>query len=1445
MKKLLYSCFSLLFAGGLMAQATNPTPQALPYAQNFSSMTGSSTSLPAGWVAWVASSSVTSFPTTGPTGDASVTGGTAATTANGVYDYNGKIGFLNSGSVSNAVALAINTTGMAQINVSYDAMTMRDPNARINVMALQYRVGNTGTWTTLNASGYNNNLTPNTTGTNPVNVQNRSVLLPAACNNQPEVQLRWVNKDSTGTGSRPSFAIDNVNITAQPASTNLVNLSLSQNSGTEAAQTTVTITATAASNVTTNETVDITVTGVNITAGDYILSNSTITIPSGNNSGSVTLTVVDDLLNEGLETCTISIASISSGLATGTIASVPFTIIDNDSVINMTAINQATQTQDFDLLENSGTGLSTFPFGVYILEQTPSSSANVDGLYRAGDGSSTTGDVYSFGSGTDPDRALGSISSGSFTPTMFGVQLLNSTGQIVNAIDLAYVGEQWRDGGNAGGDSIIVEYSTDATSLSNGTWHLIPALKFNSPVQSGVASALDGNLPQNRVSLSTQLTNIGNLNPGQVIWIRWTDADVVGNDHGMAIDDFVATPRYLACPEPTQQVTTLSSSAVTGNSVTLNWSGGNGPNVIVVARNGAAVSDFPQDGINYTASSVFGTPSAALGSGFVVYSGLANGGPVTVTGLNGGDTYHFAAFAYDCNPAEYNTTTPALLQETIPVIPSLSVTPASLAAFSAQANFNSTTDSITVSGSNLLNDISLQTAAPFEISTNFNGPYQTSLQIAPVAGSVAPTKVYVRMRSAIAGTFSDSIQVSTQGDGPYNVYVNGTATPSGTFPTQFQLCSGNYTFNAWNSSEQAGTYPTAMRFHLTSTMDPDSNTVMTGDYSAAYNLTGGSRINGLNNDGLAFANTGTASNGGHLGTAVLGLNTMGRNNIQVSWLAGTQTAGAGTPTPRDYRLRLEYKIGGGQWTVIPNSEYQTVGTSNGQTQSFNITLPQQCENQPEVYLQWRYYQYAANNGGSRPAIRLDSITVASAADPASVSDIVAVPLSETDTIYSNLTGALNTVSDGAQIFAFEVRDGGSANLSDLKPTEITGLSFVAGTSHSAGNFNDVFQTVSLFNGSVKLADATLNPGSIDFNGLNISVADATSQSFQIRATLSSNGLLVDKSNIQILLDGAGISQSNACLSSAIVMPTPIESADTMNVIEVSGTAFAFSGISQPITVNQPFTLTLSAVDFNGNIDRDPRDAGLSLIAGSGNLTSASGLSPVNLVNGQYTWSDLVYDVVGSFTIRATDPNSFVQGDTILNAQPVCNAPSAASGINFTNIMDASMTVQWTNGNGSGRILLARKDSAVTETPNDGTSYTASSTYGTSGTELGQSFVVYDGNGSSVTISGLLPGTTYHFALFEYDCTPVKYASGVTSFGTTTTTSIEDHKENMLLAHPNPVTAGTDVQLNRTVTGMLTDITGKIIRSLDETQTVSTDGLNAGIYILKTTGGHSLRLVVVR
>jgi len=103
------------------------------------------------------------------------------------------------------------------------------------------------------------------------------------------------------------------------------------------------------------------------------------------------------------------------------------------------------------------------------------------------------------------------------------------------------------------------------------------------------------------------------------------------------------------------------------------------------------------------------------------------------------------------------------------------------------------------------------------------------------------------------------------------------------------------------------------------------------------------------------------------------------------------------------------------------------------------------------------------------------------------------------------------------------------------------------------------------------------------------------------------------------------------------------------------------------------------------------------------------------------------------------------------AETTCEPPVIqASDISFTLIATNRIGLTWVNGNGQSRLVVVRGTNAVNQNPIDGTSYAANPVFG-GGSHLGDgNFVVFNGTGNAVQVSGLFPGATYHFRVYEYN-----------------------------------------------------------------------------------------------
>lgn len=133
------------------------------------------------------------------------------------------------------------------------------------------------------------------------------------------------------TGGTTALVIANADATMQCFLLPYANISANVTTGTEAAGTTITLTVSITGTIASPQTVDLDVTGLGITAGDYTISGTTVNIPAGvNPTGTVTFTILNDVLYEGLETATITMLNPSAGIELGFTSAIDLDITDND-----------------------------------------------------------------------------------------------------------------------------------------------------------------------------------------------------------------------------------------------------------------------------------------------------------------------------------------------------------------------------------------------------------------------------------------------------------------------------------------------------------------------------------------------------------------------------------------------------------------------------------------------------------------------------------------------------------------------------------------------------------------------------------------------------------------------------------------------------------------------------------------------------------------------------------------------------------------------------------------------------------------------------------------------------------------------------------------------------------------------------------------------------------
>ena len=206
--------------------------------------------------------------------------------------------------------------------------------------------------------------------------------------------------------------------------------------------------------------------------------------------------------------------------------------------------------------------------------------------------------------------------------------------------------------------------------------------------------------------------------------------------------------------------------------------------------------------------------------------------------------------------------------------------------------------------------------------------------------------------------------------------------------------------------------------------------------------------------------------------------------------------------------------------------------------------------------------------------------------------------------------------------------------------------------------------------------------------------------------------------------------------------------------------------------------------------------------------------------------------------------------------PIANEPAVAS-INPVSgsISTSSITLNWTNGDGSNRVVLIKEGSPVDAQPMDGSFYNANAVFG-SGSEVGTgNYSVYVGSGNNITITGLVPGTIYYYEIFEVNGTGNKsnYLTSSSAQGSQSSNSVSTLTTNgsvsyKILVYPNPAKDKLFIEQKGVLKLRVFNSIGKelLVATISDNGSIAIDNLVAGAYILELHKDDSIsrRVIVI-
>ncbi|WP_421841944.1 tandem-95 repeat protein [Marinobacter algicola] len=332
-----------------------------------------------------------------------------------------------------------------------------------------------------------------------------------------------------------------------------------------------------------------------------------------------------------------------------------------------------------------------------------------------------------------------------------------------------------------------------------------------------------------------------------------------------------------------------------------------------------------------------------------------------------------------------------------------------------------------------------------------------------------------------------------------------------------------------------------------------------------------------------------------------------------------------------------------------------------------------------------------------------------------------------------LNAAVDTVGEATDVFDFSVSDGGNADGLPLTVSQI--VVRVSGTASDAVRSQITWR----LNGSdVSNVTGSFNAGTdtITFSGLNISVADGSSETYTINAYYNDNSGLTDGHTILLSVDGdtdLTVGSSGSSMGSTSAVTNGAGSTTDVAATELVFTTQPAGSVSGSALTTQP---VVTARDSFGNIDVDFTETVTLTEASAGSL---SGDVDVAAINGIATFTDVAYTATAdqqSFTLAANDQDGVGTNLATVNANSVTadvvatklafsaepsptNVPSgsatsftrvpAVNAVDADDIIDTgySTDVTLSEVNGAGSVLLSGtgdtdgSGSTVSVTPSSG------------------------------------------------------------------------------------------------------------------------------------------------
>ena len=223
-----------------------------------------------------------------------------------------------------------------------------------------------------------------------------------------------------------------------------------------------------------------------------------------------------------------------------------------------------------------------------------------------------------------------------------------------------------------------------------------------------------------------------------------------------------------------------------------------------------------------------------------------------------------------------------------------------------------------------------------------------------------------------------------------------------------------------------------------------------------------------------------------------------------------------------------------------------------------------------------------------------------------------------------ISSLANSVDEAIDVFRFKISDLGT---NDGLPTKVTRLVIKNHHPANEADWEQSINGITLSDGeNISFDSVTINNDSLTIyiKTDSLIVADNSNKEVTLTIYLKEEGL-TDNTNLSFMLDAD--SHGFIADSSGSVFAADFGTDIISNnfVIDVQATQLTYTSISSSIIADSVFNISVAAVDTNSNIDIDNTNSvTISKIFGYGEISSQAGLIQ-NLVNGEYLWSDFIFN----------------------------------------------------------------------------------------------------------------------------------------------------------------------------------------------------------------------------